>query len=298
MQVEGISFSIAANVCAAESKMILHTVPNWLRIFGARLTEVLLVVDEEAPSGRIASQHKLLYAKHQLDVAIGELETTDARVRHVMLDYSAVQRTSQRWFAERNVIRCQSGTPIFAFVRAIEEVSSDIVLRTDCDMLFFDAGWLYHAVHLLDSETVDFVEPPKLGMNQHGYQTTISTRAFMLKKSSFLMKCLPLKAHKLRWLRRLHRALNGRPPWLSLEESLTKEKQRGRFKHLLLGADEGFSVHVYNREYAHLDQMKTAVSAIEAGSVPEAQVSEGWNLVLELWPSTLAAAVTPLTIVS
>jgi hypothetical protein len=268
--------------------MILHTVPSWLRVFGERLLEVVLVVDPMPPSGRIASQHGNVYNHEDLSASVECLQRLDQRVRSAVLDYSHAAAVSQKWFREPNVLRCQGGTPIFAFIHAIEESSEDIVLRTDSDMLFFDAGWVDRAIGLLQSKTVDLVEPPKLGMDIHSYRA-ISTRSFILNRPAFISKCLPLRPYQLDWARRFHRALNGRPPWLSLEEILMKEKGRGRIRHSLLDSELGFSVHVYSREYAHLDDFEQCVSMIESGSVPAEQVSQGWNLVLEAWPSPRAS---------
>jgi hypothetical protein len=288
VQTEATTFGIAANVCAADTAMILHTIPSWLRVFRDQLSEILLVVDEALPSGRIASQHKNGHSNKELYAAIEYLERLDHRVRHRILDYSCALRTSQKWFHETNLLRCQAGTPIFAFLQAIEESSGDIVLRTDSDMFFFDAGWVDRAIELLQSKTVDLVEPPRLGTDLHPYQTAISTRAFLVKRSQFTSRCLPLRAYRLDLARRLHRALNGRPAWLALEQMLEKEKDRGRIRHALLDCNLGFSIHVHDREYPPLEEFERIVSAIESGSVPAEQVSQGWNLVLQAWPSSQA----------
>jgi hypothetical protein len=253
-------------------------------VFGGRLSEIVVVVDERPPSGRIAKQRGNSERGDDLFYRINRLAELDQRVRCVSLDYKCASRTSLRWFGQTNIVRCQSGTPIFAFVQAIEEVSSDIVLRTDCDMLFCEAGWLNEAIEALESEVLDLVEPPKLGMHLHGYQATVSTGTFMLKRSSFRERCLPLKPHRLDWARRCHRALKGRPPWLSLEEMFKKEKDRGRIRHALLDSRVGFSVHVYTRNYAYVEHFGKVVSKIESGFVPDEQVTQGWNLALDVWP--------------
>ncbi len=263
--------------------MISHTLPSWLRVFGDKLSDILLVIDPIPPSGRIARQHGASYDAGDIYSAVERLKLIDPRVRSVVLDYSRANATSQKWFLIPSILRCQGGTPIFAFVQAVEESWGDIVLRTDADMLFFDDGWVDEAIDLLQSQTVDLVEPPKLGMTIHPY-LDISTRCFILNRSSFISRCLPLRPYQLDWARRIHRALNGRPPWLSLEEIFKREKDRGRIKHVLLDSQLGFSLHVYSREYAHLTDFGQIVSMIESGSVPAEQVSQGWNLVLEAWP--------------
>jgi hypothetical protein len=284
MQVKEARFSIAANVCAADTAIISHTVPSWLRVFGDKLLEILLVVDEEPPAGRMAAHHQQVYTNRELYGAIEQLKDLDPRIRSTALDYTRSRDLSLKWFSEPHVVRCQSGSPTFGYTYAIEQALSEIVLRLDCDMLFFDGGWLNAAIELLESESLDLLEPPKLGMNIHGYENTVSTGAFMLKRSSFVSRCLPLKAHRLDWLRRLHRALKGRPPFLSLEEIFKKEKDRGRIKHILLDSSLGCSIHVYTREYAHVEHLGETISKIESGLIPDEQVAQGWNLTLEVWP--------------
>ncbi|HUS10205.1 MAG TPA: hypothetical protein VMZ30_07045 [Pyrinomonadaceae bacterium] len=283
---QSVKFSLATNVCATDGAMLQHTLPSWLRVFGERLTEVVVVVDERPPSGRIASQRGHIQDGDDLLNRISRICELDPRVRCVRLNYDCVPETSLKWFGQANIVRCQSGTPIFAFVQAVEEASSDIVLRTDCDMLFCESGWLNEAIEALQSDALDLVEPPKLGMHLHGYETMVSTGTFMLKRSRFLERCLPLKVHHLDWARRFHRILKGRPSWLSLEEMFKKEKERGRIRHALLDSSVGFSVHVYTREYAQVEYFGEVISKIESGLIPDEQMPYGWNLTLEVWPQT------------
>lgn len=278
------SFSIATNVCAADTPIIKHTVPSWLRVFGQQLSEVLLIVDELSPAGRILAHHKQIYTNQDLYSAIKQVTALDSRVHCVRLDYSQASDTSLRWFGEPNVVRCQSGTPIFAYLYAVENVKSDLVLKTDCDMLFFDQGWLEKGIELIEADALDLLEPPRLGMDNDLYGDMISTRAVMLNRSAFVARCTPLKAHHLDWARTVHRYLTGRPIWLSLEQILKKEKDRKRIRHEVLDSQLGFSIHVYTREYALRQHFENVVVKIESGFVPRRQLDEGWNLVLDFWP--------------
>jgi hypothetical protein len=279
------NFSISANVCAADSAIISHTVPNWLRVFGDKLLELVLVVDEQPSTGRMAAHHQQRYTNRDLYEAVDKLKNLNPMIRSTALDYTRARDLSLKWFGEPDVVRCQSGSPTFGYTYAIEQASSEIILRLDCDMLFYDDGWSTTAIELLESESFDLLEPPKMGMDIHGYKNTISTGAFMLKRSSFVSRCLPLKAHRLDWPRRIHRTLKGRPTFLSLEEIFKKEKDRGRIRHRLLDSSLGFSVHVYTREYAHAERLGGIISKIESGLIPDEQlVQGGWNLTLEAWP--------------
>lgn len=276
-------FSIAANVCSADSALIKYTVQNWLRVFAGRLSEVLLVVDERPLSGRIAEQHRNVFESDELYEVLDDLALLDSRIRYNALDYGSVARTGQKWFQESGILRCQAGTPIFAFVQAIEESSDDIVLRTDADMLFCDGGWVDEAIRILEGNESDLVEPPKLGMEFHPSYELVSTRAFMVKRSEFVSNCLPLKAHRTDLARRVHRFLQGRSSWLALEEIFEKEKKTNRIRHRILRPQLGFSVHVYNREDAHVENFEKMISLIESNRVPGDQVEQGWNLIREAW---------------
>jgi hypothetical protein len=278
-----VKFSIAANVCAADAVLIRYTVQNWLRVFGQRLSEVILVVDERPASGRIAEQHRGVSGSQDLYKALADLVEQDTRVRYCVLDYCALAGAGQKWFQEPNILRCQSGTPIFAFIQAIEEASNDIVLRTDADMLFCDHGWMDEAIKILQSNESDIVEPPKLGMQFRPAYQLVSTRAFFVSRSKFFASCLPLKAHRLDLARRMHRFFHGRSSWLALEEIFEKEKERKRIRHMILEPQLGFSVHVYNREDAHFQSFEEIVSLIESDQVPAAQLELGWNLIREAW---------------
>jgi len=284
-QTNSQDFSIVANVTTADSALILHTVPNWLRVFNDRIAEVLIVIDEKPAEGRMALSRKQSPSIDELYIALEHLRSLDSRVSWIVLDYSQAKDTSLRWFGVSNVVRCQSGSPTFGYAYAVEHAVSDIVLRIDCDMVFYNAGWFERAIELLGSGELDLAEPPKIGMYIHGYQNTLSTGALMLKRSSFFTRCLPLKPHRLDWLRCIHRSLKGRPIWLSLEEILLREKERGRLTHSLLSSELGFSVHVYSRAYAKSPHLQYVISAIEAGNVPDEQLSCGWSLCLEAWPS-------------
>jgi hypothetical protein len=152
-------------------------------------------------------------------------------------------------------------------------------------MLFYDNGWVDKAKQLLQTDTLDLVEPPRFGMNIYKDDFALSTRAVLLKPLTFETRCLPIKAYRLDLVRRVHRYIKRRPPWLSLEQMLQKEKDCKRIRHGVLDNKLGFSIHVYSREYPRFEWFKNAVSMIESGAVPAEQEQMGWNLVLEAWPN-------------
>lgn len=275
-------FSIATNVCLVDAPLIRYTIPSWLRIWGDRLYEIVILVDEQPVSGRIAALHNIAGSKEQLFSVIDELMKTDSRIRYVVLNTEkAIQQISKKWFVGKVPLRCQAGTPIIAFLQAIEEATGDLVLRTDCDMLFHDDGWLNEADALLEQGIVDLVEPPKYGMHLHSEYTEVSSRAFLIRPALFKSSCLPLKTYRLDLFRRIHRRLSGRSSWLALEQIIQEEKKRKKIRHKVLDSQFGYSVHIYTREYAKLKHFYAIVSNIEMGRLPlDDQIVE-WNLVLK-----------------
>src|SRR5262245_12059173 len=122
-------FSIATNVCLADASLIRYTIPSWLRIWKNRLDEVVIIVDERPPSGRISALHNAVNSKEQLYSAIGGLMQMDSRIRYVVLREEAASAIGEKWFSETVPLRCRAGTPILGFLQAIEEATGDIVLR-------------------------------------------------------------------------------------------------------------------------------------------------------------------------
>jgi hypothetical protein len=274
-------FSIATNVCLTDASLIRYTIPSWLRVWKKRIDEVVVVVDERPPSGRISALHSAVNSKEQLYSAIGDLMRMDSRIRYVALREETASAIGEKWFSGIVPLRCQAGTPILGFLQAIEEAKGDIVLRTDSDMLFYDNGWLDEAEKMLEQEKFDIIEPPKYGMHLHQDYLQVSSRAFLVSPAIFFTKCLPLKVYHLGFLRKIHRLLSGRSSWLALEQIIEQEKARRRINHQVLDYHSGYSVHVYTRDYAKMERFDWIVSRIETGQLPLEQQIVEWNLVLQ-----------------
>jgi hypothetical protein len=76
-------FSIASNVCLADWAVVRYTVPSWLKVFGSSLAEVVVVVDERPPTGRIAELNPDLWDEGKLWHELSLLKEHDSRVRIV-----------------------------------------------------------------------------------------------------------------------------------------------------------------------------------------------------------------------
>lgn len=283
------SFSISTNVSLADDVRIRLTVPNWLRVFESEILEIVIIVDEKPATGRIAQLHS---DSGDLDGIYEELEKLrrlDSRIRYVPLPSpEGLFNVSRKWFRRGSPVRCQAGTPILAFIFGIEEASCDPVLRTDCDMLFCNRGWVTQALDILSSGSADIVEPPRLGGPKDNVPAAISSRAFMLHRNCFARNCLPIDPHRLDLLRQVHRFINGRPPWLALEQMLQIEKNKGRLRHLPIDVASGFSMHIPTRADASIDGFEKICAAVESGDIPEAQLRAGWDFVRNAWSEVLS----------
>jgi hypothetical protein len=145
-------------------------------------------------------------------------------------------------------------------------------------MLFCERGWLDEAIASFQ-EGVDVYEPPRLHL---GAETAVSSRAFMVAKESLYCH-LPLRNLRLDVLRVLHRMSKGRPPWLALEQMMTRSVAKGQLSHRIgRNTDLGFSLHGLKRSYTASPWFVEVVRSIETGYVPAPQ-RKCWDFHPDHW---------------
>ena len=273
-------FSIVTNVCPIDGARIRKTLPHWLKVFGPSLSQVLVVVDRTLPEGRIASLHASeIDGEEDIDNTLAQLQELDRKVIVCDLDYSKLADISKRWFKNGAPIRCQAGTPIFAFIYALQLAEPQYVLKLDCDMLFYNNGFPEHAIASLQGERVALVEPSRL---YYAEDAKFSTRAYFLDIDA-LKHQLPINAHKLDYLRRMHRRIQGKPDYLALEQMLQKEIAVGALSKIVLPQEYGLSMHVPRREQFLEGDIDGVIGRVELGQVPTAQRSMSWDYSREHW---------------
>ncbi len=278
-----MKISISTNVSLADFNIIKFTVPSWLRVFDNYIQEVVIVVDPQKPDGRLAKQYTKYAELEYLMESVNYLAKLDNRIRvEILLNGNDMDKVLEKWFINEYPYRCQSGTPISAFINAVEVCNSDFILRCDCDFLFFEDGFLKEAFSRLHSEDFDIIEPPMLGFPED-LLSHASLGAFMMFKKNFANKCLPMKAHKLDLLRIIHRKLRFRPTFLNLEEMISIEKVENRIKHCRLNSNLGFSMHLPKRDIVLLPNFQNVIDNFERGVIPETQISAGRNFDPNLW---------------
>jgi hypothetical protein len=280
-------FGIASNASLADGDLVMHVIPHWFRVFGESLEEVVVVLDDKPPVGRIANQNRGLFNKERAIESLDRLRRLDPRFRWVSLSSLDIGGIQKKWFGRHRPYRCQDGSPILPFVATVEVMKADIVLRCDSDMLYFDNGWSRRIVSALQAEEFDLYEVPRL---VEGTYAGISSRAFFLRRSQ-LDKKLPLRSVYIDPLRVVYRTLQKRSRYKSLEQMLERAIERRQFTfHRDLGpAPDGYSVHGARRQYAVEPWYPEAVQGIEAGRLPELQ-RNSWDLSPAAWSSVLAAS--------
>lgn len=286
--------SLVTNAAPGDDRRLHHMIPSWLRTVGDHVSELLIVVDEQPPAGRIARLHGGAGSLEALHEEIARLEASDPRIRHEILpDPDHLEDIARRWFKWGRPMRCQDGTPILAFVYAILRGSEDLVMRADCDMVFCERGWMDASLELLRRGEADLVEPCRRDCAERTASARMSTRVLLLDRTRFEQNVLPITPHRLDPARRLHRFLKRRPGWLGLEQMLEREKRDGRLRHVVLELELGFSLHMVRRSDALLPGFEAIVRSVERGELPAPQQND-WDFLPDVWreasPQTQAAS--------
>ena len=277
-----LKFSIVTNVCASDDIRIVPVVKSWIRVFGGQIEKIMVVIDCEPPSGRIAKLHGNMKIFGNLKASLATLKELDARVDFVELkSLKENNMTLGGWFIDDKIPhRCQAGTPIFPFIYAMACLQDKIVLRVDCDMIFYDSGIIQRASEALFERGYDLVEPYRWNSV---HNTSLSTRAFLFSPAGFKRSCLPLRHLRLGFFRSLHRILKGLPTEMALEQTLEKERSSGKIRHLILGKEDGWSLHVGRRSDFLIPEIEKIISQIEKGQLPTGQELTKGNFDPSLW---------------
>jgi hypothetical protein len=282
--------TLATNACATDDLRVRLVIPSWIRTFGERLDEIVVVLDEQVPRGRQADQHGAVPALERVRDELASVAAKHSLVRVVPLrPGEATERALGRWFGGARPWRCQGGSTIVGYVLALEAARNDLVLKLDCDMVFREGGWLEQGRRLLERGELDAAEPPRLGFDPACEAAEFSSRAFLLSRARFARRLLPMRARRLDWPRRIHRRLQGRPTWLPLEQMLEAERREGRLRWRILDATGGFALHLPRRADAELPWIESVIRSVEAGRVPAAQAESGCNFRPALWPEAARA---------
>lgn len=269
--------SFTTNATLADFIRLKYFLPNVLRVFGERLSELVVIIDAKPEEGRISvlqqSNKKHTPLSGQL---IAELSGLDKRIRFAELDYSQVKDISRKWFAQDSIIRCQAGTPIFAFLYGLEISQSPRVFRSDCDMLFNDKGFIDKINEA--EESIDLIQPPFL----RDMPGEFSSRAFFVNRQAIERK-LPLQPAKLGFLRQLHRRYHQRPVFMALEQIFEHNIQRNNLNCVKQTTALGHTMHLPKREDFHDANIEEIISRFNSGIIPAAQLAKAHDFAVSCW---------------
>lgn len=272
--------SISTNVTALDAPRILNVLPNWLKIFGNHIIEILIVYDKKPTEGRINELHKASINIQPIEFYFDAILDLDKRIRIIELDYGECDYILNKWFGEKEKpLRCQAGTPIYAFIYAIDKAKSDLLLKVDCDMIFYDNGFVKESLKLLSENKIDFLEVAKTGTNNY-YK--FSTRAFFINKKYYYQK-LPIKAHKLDIFRRVHRILNRRSVYIALEQMIQNEIEKNNLNRIILPSDLGYTMHIATIDEMNLQGISKIIELFGNGNIPEEQIKGSENFIYKYW---------------
>ncbi len=274
-----VKFSLVTNASAKDAVRLATVLPHWVRVFGGRLEEICVLVDGRPAEGRIGRLHAV---GNNLDAVTEQLDrfaAQDSRLRWRLLDYARLPEVSRTWWTVGEPVRCQDGSPVFAFASALLEARGRFILRADCDMLFREDGWLEEGIRLLTSGTADMVAPPRLGNSP----SRVSSRAMLVDWENFAPRFLPMRAAQLDWPRRIHRRFQGRPGWRGFEDSLLELARSGRAKFTVLPQKLGASMHVVRVADFSEPRMERVVAQWEQATIPAHQLEYGWDYLPSAW---------------
>ncbi len=206
---------------------------------------------------------------------LAKLRAADARIRIVDCDYSRVKEISRKWFNRNKMIRCQAGTPIYAFLFGLEQCKNNKIIRSDCDILFFNNGFMDQ---LNTDDHPDIVQLPRL----NDEPIEFSTRQFFIQKQN-IEKKLPLAPFKLDLIRRLHRYVNNRSSYLALEQMIQLNIEKGKLTFEKYSTRLGYTMHVSKRqEFADKD-IAFVEQLFRSGKIPVLQLAYNHDYQKELW---------------
>ncbi|HZV69762.1 MAG TPA: hypothetical protein VFG10_09465 [Saprospiraceae bacterium] len=269
-------FSFVTNATLNDAVRLDVFIPHVLKVFDSHIDELLIVIDAKTEEGRIKHLHATDIINPKInDAYISRIQALDYRIRFIKCDYSEVKVISPKWFNKKNINRCQAGTPIFAFLFGIEHCKNEKIIRSDCDILFFDKGFIDR---LWNDNNHEMIQLPRLNNTWNSF----SSRSFYIDRRKMEMK-LPLTAYKLNLIRQLHRFLKKRPPYLALEQMLDAAIRKDKFNFEKCSTASGYTMHIAKREEFRNIIIHEVERKFRQGFIPPQQLNYNHDYKEEAW---------------
>lgn len=265
--------SFVTNATYQDGLRLNTFIPAVLNVYGDTLDELIVIVDRMPEEGRIRELHGE-YDSKQISLEYITRKYTSTVVRFMDLDYSKLDEVSFRWFGRNGVNRCQNGTPIFAFLFGIEQCRNQHIIRSDCDILFYDKGFINAVVSF--SSNYDVVQLPFL----NNKSIPFSTRCFYINKNR-IFDLVPISLIKLDAFRRIHRWIMGRSSFLALEQILDASMKKGVIKCHSLDTSYGYTMHIPKR--SDFDNIEYVLDYFFKGQIPSSQLEVKHDYNIAFW---------------
>jgi hypothetical protein len=297
-----VACSLIMNTSPADAQLVGHVLPHLVRTHKLSFHEIIVIVDESTPTGRVAQSSA--QSLSELRQALRVIRGSGIQFKEVLLDTSASARRAifGKWFGSDDVaLRCASGTPIYAFLFGIEQASAPFRLHVDSDMLFFDPGpvsWVARATDILATHPeVAFVTqmmgPANLDRLDHEYLAPMnkayglrlaqnfSTRCFLYNDPKLTSQLLPIKPLRYSFPRSLYYAWTRGCSVKPLEQMIAHGLQKRGLYRCDLDSECGFTLHGWNKKFFAESGIERVISDIEAGRIPSSQ--RGAINLLHVW---------------
>ena len=269
--------SLTVNATTFDEPRLLAFIPRLVKTFNIYFDELLIIHDSQIPEGRIALQHNISNDQITDNKFLDDISLIDERIRIVKFDSKKLEETSKFFFKEKNINRCSDGTPITAFLYGIKAAKNNMIFRADCDVFFYDNGFIKNALKILKEGRFLFVQPP----SPWNSFKTFSTRGFFVNRFLF-EQTLPIKLYQHNLFNLAKKILKNKysNPYLSLEGIMQKKyESQVYFQQLTLGN----MLHVCKRDEFLNQDISRNLDAFCEGNIPVSQTNTSINYISELW---------------
>lgn len=274
-----MKLSFVCNATSKDKSRLRHFLPAVLAVFDNYIDELIIVFETLPETGRIKKLHGD-QTEIMEDADFYHFNNLDSRIKFIATDYTQLDVVSRKYFGIPGINRCQGGTPIFAFLYGLEQAKNDHIIRADCDMIFYDNGFITDAINRLPN--YHFIIPPYI-FRAKETDEFFTTRCFFMNRRT-IHEVLPFIPRRLDLLRSLHRKILRRSSFLALEQMIEFNIEKyQKIKIFHQDVHLGNTMHVCTREEFSIPEIESIISSFIEGKIPKGQYLEGVNFEKSFW---------------
>jgi hypothetical protein len=291
-----VSCSLVINVARGDAPILEFTLPHMLDTHKARFREVVVVVDEIPSVGRIGRQSQQ-YGLDSLYEALEKVRSRGYSFRQEVVSYRSddVRSIYSKWFGRTDVsYRCASGTPVYAFLYGVEMAHANFRLHLDSDMLIYDPGptsWVLRAIRVLQEiPEILFVNqtwgmqseaspaPQYLPSVDLGYGERVSrifsSRCFLCDMEKLEQALMPITPTKHPFVKRIAYLMQGRPPFVALEQMISAALVHSGTYRADLGMKWGYNLHAWDKRVFADARVSAVINRFAKGYMPAGHIGK------------------------